>query len=190
MLGLLAERLAAGPAVTVRPGAFAAPLRELLGWCDTPTPEAVSRLLRRLGFRPGRRDREGRRYDITIAQLQGGRPATPPTQPSHRHRHQATMRNVALSDGVTVRREDWRRAGSNPRQSGTEPRGASSFKDAVVVIPKGLVPRGAEEATVRVAGPNGSEPRPIRIGLGDDQHVEVTVGLKAGGRVVLSGRPR
>ena len=72
VLGLLAERLVAGPAVTVRPGDLAAPLRERLGWRDTPTPEAVSRLLRRLGFRPGRRDREGRRYDITIAQLQGG----------------------------------------------------------------------------------------------------------------------
>ena len=71
MLVLLAERRAAVPAVTVRPGDLAAPLRERLGWCDTPTPEAASRLLRRLGFRPGRRGREGRRYDITIAQLQG-----------------------------------------------------------------------------------------------------------------------
>src|SRR3972149_4685911 len=69
VLVLLAERLAAVPAVTVRPGDLAAPLRERLGWRDTPTPEAVSRLLRRLGFRSGRRDREGRRYDITIAQL-------------------------------------------------------------------------------------------------------------------------
>ena len=66
----------------------------------------------------------------------------------------------------------------------------TSFKDRVVVIPTILVPRGAEEATVRVAGPNGSEPRPIRIGLRDDQHVEVTAGLKAGERVVSSGRPR
>ena len=100
------------------------------------------------------------------------------------------MWNVTLSDGVTVGREGWRRAGSNRCQSGTEPRGASSFKDAVVVIPKGLVPRGAEEATIRVAGPNGSEPRPIRLGLGDDQHVEVTAELKAGERGVWPGRPR
>ncbi|MBI5628068.1 MAG: efflux RND transporter periplasmic adaptor subunit [Candidatus Rokubacteria bacterium] len=91
---------------------------------------------------------------------------------------------------MTVRREDWRDAGSNRRQSGIAPPGAPSFKAPVVVIPKGLVPRGAEEATVRVAGPNGSEPRPIRIGLGDDQHLEVTAGLKAGGRGVWSGRPR
>ena len=100
------------------------------------------------------------------------------------------MREVWTSDGVTVGREDWRDAGSNRRQPGIAPQGASSFRDPVVVIPKGLVPRGAEEATIRVAGPNGSEPRPIRIGLRDDQHVEVTAGFKAGERVVLSGRPR
>ena len=91
---------------------------------------------------------------------------------------------------MTVGREDWRRAGSNRHPAGIAPPGASSFKDRVVVIPKGLVPRGAEEPTIRVAGPNGSEPRPIRIGLRDDEHVEVTSGLKAGERVVLSGRPR
>ncbi len=67
----------------------------------------------------------------------------------------------------------------------------TSFKDKVVVIPKRLVPKGAQEATIRVAGPNGaSEARLIKIGLWDDQHVEVTAGLKAGERVVSSGPPR
>ena len=100
------------------------------------------------------------------------------------------MRNVTLSDGVTVRREDWRDAGSNRQPARIAPPGAFSFKDRVVVIPKGLVPRGAEEATVRVAWPNGSEPRQTWIGLRDDEHVEATAGLKARERVVWTGRPR
>jgi HlyD family secretion protein len=67
----------------------------------------------------------------------------------------------------------------------------TSFKDRVVLLPRGLVPKGAQQATVRVAGPNAaSEARQIRIGLRDDQHVEVTAGLRAGERVIVSTRAR
>jgi hypothetical protein len=65
----LADRLGEAPTTTVRPGELSEPLRARLGWRDAPTPEAVSRLLRRLGFRPERRDRAGRRYVITAEQV-------------------------------------------------------------------------------------------------------------------------
>jgi len=70
LLAVLAERLGAASTVTVRPGELGGPLRDRLGWRDPLTPESVSRLLRRLGFRAGRRDRDGRRFEIPAAQLQ------------------------------------------------------------------------------------------------------------------------
>lgn len=66
----------------------------------------------------------------------------------------------------------------------------SMFKDHVLLIPKGLVPWGVQEATISVAGSSGTEQRRVTIGLRDDQHVEVTAGLRAGERVIVSSRAR
>jgi ABC exporter DevB family membrane fusion protein len=60
----------------------------------------------------------------------------------------------------------------------------TTFKDKAVIIPQRLVPRGAQEATVQVAGPAGAEARRILVGARDDEHVEVTAGLKAGDQVL------
>jgi ABC exporter DevB family membrane fusion protein len=65
-----------------------------------------------------------------------------------------------------------------------------SQKDKVLVIPKGLVPLGAREATVRVEGPSGSVVRVIRLASRDDENVEILDGLKEGERFVVLGRGR
>jgi ABC exporter DevB family membrane fusion protein len=64
----------------------------------------------------------------------------------------------------------------------------AQYKERAVVIPRRLVPFGAREASVRVAGLGGSEPRRIEIGLRDDQHVEVVSGLRPGERIVPDRR--
>jgi len=66
---------------------------------------------------------------------------------------------------------------------------SSVYKDKVLVIPKRLVPAGAKEATVRVAGPGGGQPRAIKLGVRDDEKVEVTAGLSAGDKVLVANRP-
>jgi len=66
---------------------------------------------------------------------------------------------------------------------------SSVYKDKVLVIPKRLVPAGAKEATVRVAGPSGGQPRTIKLGVRDDEKVEVTAGLSAGDKVLVANRP-
>ncbi len=43
---------------------------------------------------------------------------------------------------------------------------------------------------MRVAGASGSEPRVIKLGVRDDENVEVTAGLAPGDRVVVAARPR
>jgi multidrug efflux pump subunit AcrA (membrane-fusion protein) len=63
-----------------------------------------------------------------------------------------------------------------------------AYKERALVIPKRLVPAGAREATVRVAGPGGSEPRVIKLGMRDDEKVEVTSGLAPGDRVLLASQ--
>jgi len=65
-----------------------------------------------------------------------------------------------------------------------------SQKDKVLVIPKGIVPLGAREATVRVEGPSGSVVRVIRLASRDDENVEILDGLKEGERFVVLGRGR
>lgn len=64
----------------------------------------------------------------------------------------------------------------------------AAYKERALVIPKRLVPPGATEATVRVAGANGPEPRAIKLGMRDDEKVEVTAGLSPGDRVLVSSR--
>jgi ABC exporter DevB family membrane fusion protein len=66
----------------------------------------------------------------------------------------------------------------------------SAYKERALVIPKRLVPPGATEATVRVAGGKGAEARAIKLGMRDDEKVEVTAGLAAGDRVLVSSRSR
>ena len=61
-----------------------------------------------------------------------------------------------------------------------------AYKEKVLVIPKRLVPPGAAEATVRVAGPAGAEARSIKLGMRDDERVEVTAGLSPGDRVLAT----
>jgi RND family efflux transporter MFP subunit len=65
-----------------------------------------------------------------------------------------------------------------------------SNKDKVLVIPKRLVPPGAREATVRVEGPSGGEPRVVRLASRDDENVEILDGLREGERVVVTTRGR
>lgn len=65
-----------------------------------------------------------------------------------------------------------------------------AHKDAVLLVPRILVPDGAVEATLRVAGARGIESRHVRLGARDDVHVEVLSGLTAGEPVVLGGRGR
>jgi multidrug efflux pump subunit AcrA (membrane-fusion protein) len=52
------------------------------------------------------------------------------------------------------------------------------------------VPLGAREATVRVRGPNGEQPRVIRLASRDDEHVEILDGLKEGERIIVTTRGR
>jgi RND family efflux transporter MFP subunit len=65
-----------------------------------------------------------------------------------------------------------------------------AYKERALVIPKRLVPAGAREATFRVAGPGGPEPRVIKLGMSDDEKVEVTSGLAPGDRVLLASQRR
>ena len=65
-----------------------------------------------------------------------------------------------------------------------------SHKDKVLLMPKRLVPAGAREATVRVAGPYGTQPRVIKLASRDDENVEVLDGLREGERIVVSTRGR
>jgi ABC exporter DevB family membrane fusion protein len=65
-----------------------------------------------------------------------------------------------------------------------------SHRDKVLLMPKRLVPTGAREATVRVAGPKGEEPRVIRLASRDDENVEILAGLKEGDRIIVSPRGR
>jgi ABC exporter DevB family membrane fusion protein len=65
-----------------------------------------------------------------------------------------------------------------------------SNKDKVLVIPKRLVPPGARQATVRVDGPNGGQPRVVRLASRDDENVEILDGLREGERVVVTTRGR
>ena len=63
-------------------------------------------------------------------------------------------------------------------------------RDQVLVIPRRLVPPGAREATVRVQGRNGGEPRVVRLASRDDENVEILDGLRAGERIVVTTRGR
>jgi RND family efflux transporter MFP subunit len=65
-----------------------------------------------------------------------------------------------------------------------------SHRDNVLLMPKRLVPTGAREATVRVAGPKGEEPRVIRLASRDDENVEILAGLREGDRIIVSARGR
>jgi HlyD family secretion protein len=59
-------------------------------------------------------------------------------------------------------------------------------RERAVRIPRRVVPGGAREALVQVAGPSGRQPRRIRLGLSDGEHVEVLTGLVPGEQVVLA----
>lgn len=65
-----------------------------------------------------------------------------------------------------------------------------AYKEKVLVIPKRLVPPGATQATVQVAGTGGAEARVIKLGMRDDEKVEVTSGLGPGDRVVTTRAAR
>jgi RND family efflux transporter MFP subunit len=65
-----------------------------------------------------------------------------------------------------------------------------AHKDKVLVMPKRLIPLGAREATVRVEGRNGGEPRVIRLASRDDENVEILEGVKEGERIILPTRSR
>lgn len=63
-----------------------------------------------------------------------------------------------------------------------------AYKERALVIPRRVVAPGATEATVRVEGVNGPEARVIRLGMRDSERVEVIGGLRAGERIVVTGR--
>jgi hypothetical protein len=65
-----------------------------------------------------------------------------------------------------------------------------AYKEKALVIPKRLVPPGASQATVQVAGTGGAEARVIKLGMRDDEKVEVTSGLGPGDRVVTTRASR
>jgi ABC exporter DevB family membrane fusion protein len=65
-----------------------------------------------------------------------------------------------------------------------------AYKERALVIPSRVVPVGAQQATVRVASPSGAEPRVIKLGVRDDEKIEVTAGLAPGDRVLIAARPR
>jgi RND family efflux transporter MFP subunit len=65
-----------------------------------------------------------------------------------------------------------------------------AHRDKVLVIPKRLVPPGAREATVRVAGPSGEQARVIKLAARDDENVEVLEGLREGERIVVTAKGR
>jgi ABC exporter DevB family membrane fusion protein len=65
-----------------------------------------------------------------------------------------------------------------------------SHKDKVLVMPKRLVPLGAREATVLVSGPNGREPRVVKLASRDDENVEILSGLREGDRISVAPRAR
>ena len=58
-----------------------------------------------------------------------------------------------------------------------------AYKEHAVVIPRRLVAPGAAEATIRVAGARGLEPRVVRLGMRDSERVEVVGGLRVGERI-------
>ena len=57
------------------------------------------------------------------------------------------------------------------------------------MIPKRLVPPGATEAALRVAGSGSPEPRPVTLGLRDDARVEGLAGLREGEHPVVPAAP-
>jgi ABC exporter DevB family membrane fusion protein len=65
-----------------------------------------------------------------------------------------------------------------------------AYKERALVIPNRVVPPGAQQATVSVAGASGAEPRVIKLGVRDDEKVEVTAGLAPGDRIVVAARLR
>jgi ABC exporter DevB family membrane fusion protein len=65
-----------------------------------------------------------------------------------------------------------------------------AHRDKVLVMPKRLVPPGAREATVRVAGPSGEQVRVVKLAARDDENVEVLEGLREGERIVVTAKGR
>lgn len=65
----LAARIGVAERVTVRPGELCDALQRRLGWREPLSPHLVGSWLRRLGFRPGRKDREGARYEVRADRL-------------------------------------------------------------------------------------------------------------------------
>ena len=63
------------------------------------------------------------------------------------------------------------------------------YKERAVVIPKRLVPPGATEATLRVAGGGPPEPRLVKLGLRGDARVEGLAGLREDEQVVVPAAP-
>jgi len=63
-----------------------------------------------------------------------------------------------------------------------------AYKEQAVVIPRHLVAPGATEATIRVAGARGLEPRVVRLGMRDSERVEVVGGLRVGERIAGAAR--
>jgi hypothetical protein len=88
LIAILAERIGGVATATVRPGELTTPLQHRLGWSRPPSAEFVGSWLRRLGFKKGRRDRQGAVYEVRAAhvrQLQArlAPPQTDTEEPSH-----------------------------------------------------------------------------------------------------------
>lgn len=61
-------------------------------------------------------------------------------------------------------------------------------KDHAVLVPKEAVVARSGQSSVFVLADEGVQPRPVRLGLADDETVEVLGGLKAGEEVVVAGQ--
>jgi multidrug efflux pump subunit AcrA (membrane-fusion protein) len=66
----------------------------------------------------------------------------------------------------------------------------AAYKEQALLVPRYLVPAADREARVRVHGPRGPEERLVRLGLRDDENVEVLSGLQPGERLLLKGTRR
>ncbi|MGL5681840.1 MAG: efflux RND transporter periplasmic adaptor subunit [Marinifilaceae bacterium] len=60
-------------------------------------------------------------------------------------------------------------------------------RDSVIAVPKDIIKNSRGNRTVFVVERNTAEERSVKIGISDDEYVEITSGLKPGDRIVVKG---